>query len=501
MIWFTELSETCLTWLWHSGWQAAVVALVVWAVLIIGRRKLSSQLKYALLLIVLVKFATPPFLHLQTGLFSQSWFNKVSRTAVVVDLDRQVSAVAVAPTAATDSANDAVTNAGRPSTDHASVLPAETAEQLSTAAPSPENARLASAKSTGSLCLIAAYLAGVAFCIVRLSIRYWSVRRIVSRSFPLGIARSCTGFQPVTQETQAVSAGSLCNISDDAVQELLSQTVQELKMIRTPDLRLSDEIDGPFVIGVFNPVIVMPRQLTQQLTAEQLRIVLAHELIHVRRMDLLVGWVEITLLTIWWFHPAMWWLDRSLRQAREDCCDDVLIAKQLAQPERYCETLIQAAANSTSPALESLEPLALGFSNREHPAGRRIRRLMDDSIFRADRIRISAVVVALLLALVALPGMRQAQERQPVTSVNLRGMFGWKNLPFTIDADTEAAVNECRTIAARIRHTRGKESVFEKLETRDELLAILKERPNFFTLSIYSRHGIGLTETPSRSPN
>ena len=57
------------------------------------------------------------------------------------------------------------------------------------------------------------------------------------------------------------------------------------------------------------------------------------------------------------------------------------------------------------PSFGSPEPLALGFADREHPTGRRIRRLMDDTIFRAAQIRISAIVVlVLVLVLLAAVG-------------------------------------------------------------------------------------------------
>ncbi len=387
MSWFNEIAEACLAWLWHSGWQAAVVALAVLAILKMGQRKLSSQLKYVLLLIVLVKFATPPFLNLPTGLFSQPWFDNVSSVAAYDGWDGQTAIEAISPAAVPGSANDAIAAVSQPTVVHASTSQVQTVERRSLMAEprSLKHSRWAFAKLAGPLSMFSVYLAGVMFCIVRLGHRYWRVRQLVSRA-------------------SIVDAGP--------VYDQLTAASQKLSMRRKPELRLSADSNAPFALGAFRPVIVLPEKMVAQLESEKQQIVIAHELVHVRRLDLVVGWAEVLLSTLWWFHPAMWWLKRSLRRTREDCCDDVLIASQLAQPERYCETLIEAAANSTGPSLELLEPLVLGFSNREHPAGRRIRRLMDDSIFRSDRIRISAIVVALLLALVALPGMRQAETNQ-----------------------------------------------------------------------------------------
>lgn len=400
-----ELAETCLAWLWHSGWQAAIVAVIVFAVLKIGRDRISSQLRYAMLLIVLLKFATPPFLGLPTGFFSQRFF--AQRFATEDSTPGGDRAVALAtPTAFAVERRSA--SGGDSNT---SVVPLEVvateehsaisgiADQPSALGDSvrnisannrPTNKILANnipvtAKPAWMLCMFVLYLLGIATCLFQLCVGYWSIRRLVAKA-----------------SLQMVGP----------VYDQLIQTVRDLEMSRTPELRISDELDGPFVVGVMNPVVVMPAHLSRQLTPEQLRVVIAHELIHIRRQDLVAGWLEVLLRAFWWFHPAMWWLKPALRQIREDCCDDALIASKLAQPERYCETLIVAAASPTAPPLESLEPLALGFANREHPAGRRIRRLMDDSIFRSDRIRVSAIVVTLLLSLVTLPGTRLDQVSQ-----------------------------------------------------------------------------------------
>ncbi|MCA9016874.1 MAG: M56 family metallopeptidase, partial [Planctomycetaceae bacterium] len=244
----------------------------------------------------------------------------------------------------------------------------------------------------------------------------------------------------------------------------------------------SEETDAPFAIGAFRPVIVMPRAMTEQLQPDQLTIVIAHELAHIRRRDLFIGWFETLVSIVWWFHPALWWLRKSLRQTREDCCDDLLLAHQLAEPERYCETLIEAARRQST---RLAEPLVLGFVHQEHPATRRIRRLMDGSLFRADRLRYPALIFALLVALVILPGMRP--ERQPVTKTTLEGNFGWRNLPFQIDAAEEAAIKECRDLAQTYFFTRNDIRDFSLPETREKLEAILEQHPKLF----YAQHLLG----------
>ena len=377
-----HLIELCIRWMLHAGWQAAIVALIVFVFLRLSRNRISSQLRYALLLIVLVKFATPPFMPLSSGLFSQP---VVTELEIDKNMAEQFAFSTVGPALPSSVSNNpdiqaapaVQTSQTKTTTQN---LPAETQTGQF------QNHRAATFSSGihWRIWLTRFYLAGLTIGSLRLVLGYWRIRQIVRRA-------------------ELKHKGSLCRV--------VSEITTKLNMRFAPELRLSDDVDTPFATGAFNPVIVLPRSLTKQLSSDQLEIVIAHELVHIRRRDLVIGWIEVVLATIWWFHPAIWWLGRSLRQTREDCCDDVLLTNRIAEPEQYCETIIQAAAHQSRP---SFEPVALGFSNPQHPAGRRIKRLMDDSVLRSDRLRLPAICLAITLALVVLPGMRQAaQVAQP----------------------------------------------------------------------------------------
>ena len=60
---------------------------------------------------------------------------------------------------------------------------------------------------------------------------------------------------------------------------------------RIPDVRVSAEIDAPQVVGVLRPTVLLPRIGVLSLTMHQRDLALAHELMHVRRRDLLIGWI------------------------------------------------------------------------------------------------------------------------------------------------------------------------------------------------------------------
>jgi hypothetical protein len=79
-------------------------------------------------------------------------------------------------------------------------------------------------------------------------------------------------------------------------------------------------------MGVFRSLILLPASALTALSAEQLEVVLAHELAHIRRADYLWNIPQTMIETLFFFHPAVWWVSSNLRQQRELCCDDVALA-------------------------------------------------------------------------------------------------------------------------------------------------------------------------------
>ncbi len=85
-------------------------------------------------------------------------------------------------------------------------------------------------------------------------------------------------------------------------------------------------LDVPAVVGWFRPVILLPLTVLAGLSQQQLEAVIAHELVHIRRWDYFVNLFQIAAETVLFYHPAVWWVSRRIRQERENCCDDAAVA-------------------------------------------------------------------------------------------------------------------------------------------------------------------------------
>ncbi|HEX4308664.1 MAG TPA: M56 family metallopeptidase [Acidobacteriaceae bacterium] len=81
----------------------------------------------------------------------------------------------------------------------------------------------------------------------------------------------------------------------------------------------------PRVVGVFRPVLLLPEKIVDRLSAPQLRSILAHESCHVRCRDNLTAAIHMVVEAIFWFHPAVWLIERRLIEECERACDEVVL--------------------------------------------------------------------------------------------------------------------------------------------------------------------------------
>jgi beta-lactamase regulating signal transducer with metallopeptidase domain len=112
----------------------------------------------------------------------------------------------------------------------------------------------------------------------------------------------------------------------------------------TPSIALctSDQVQVPTAIGFFKPAVVIPAWLLDDLSPEELNQILLHELAHLRRRDDWTNLVQQIVKALFFFHPAVWWIERKLSLEREMACDDAVLAAT-AQPRAYAECLAHLA--------------------------------------------------------------------------------------------------------------------------------------------------------------
>ena len=124
---------------------------------------------------------------------------------------------------------------------------------------------------------------------------------------------------------------------------------RRLGLSRLVEVCESPAIVGPMLIGWIKPVVIVPTAALSNLTPAQVEALLAHELAHVRRHDYLVNLLQSGVETVLFYHPAVWLVSREVRQAREECCDDLAVA--VSDRVVYVSALADLAALTAGPRL------------------------------------------------------------------------------------------------------------------------------------------------------
>ena len=211
--------------------------------------------------------------------------------------------------------------------------------------------------------IIAAWLLGVLLQSLRVT-RHWRESRILLRSA-----------KPVR---------------DDALQAMFAEQARKLGLRRMPRLRTSDAIVSPQVTGLLRPVVLLPSEET--LSPEELAMALAHELAHLHRGDLWLGWVPAVAQRLFFFHPLVRWAMREYAIYREAACDAQVLQRHRAAPHAYGHLLLRLGV--AAPVHSSLA----GASSTFQSLKRRLLMLQQGMGDTAPRTRGWMLVVVIALA-------------------------------------------------------------------------------------------------------
>ncbi len=156
----------------------------------------------------------------------------------------------------------------------------------------------------------------------------------------------------------------------------------------------SRQLDAPVVLGWFRPVVLLPVTALTGLNEAQLRAVIAHELAHIQRLDALVNLFQVAVESLLFYHPAVWWLGKRIREERENCCDDTAVA--------ICGSAITYAHALAHLAESRVAPQLVMAANRG-PLAVRVARLLgiDKSSGARRGANLSVGVLCLSAALLA----------------------------------------------------------------------------------------------------
>jgi beta-lactamase regulating signal transducer with metallopeptidase domain len=196
---------------------------------------------------------------------------------------------------------------------------------------------------------------GVCVALVRLFAGLWQLRQL---------RQSCT----------AIAASDL--------DPLVRTTVDSISASRSVTVATSDSVRVPAAIGFWKRTIILPAWTLRELPPSDLNVILLHEFAHLRRADEWTNLFQKIVRAIFFFNPAVWWIESQLSVEREMACDDAVLA-ETANPHGYATCLVSLLEKSLAHRGLSLAQAAV---HRAREASLRLAKILDKNRPAATRV-------------------------------------------------------------------------------------------------------------------
>jgi beta-lactamase regulating signal transducer with metallopeptidase domain len=202
---------------------------------------------------------------------------------------------------------------------------------------------------------------GASAAMLRLLAGLWRLRQL---------RRSCTpiiaaDLDPAVRKTVEAIGASGSMISSNSI------------MIAT-----SECVRVPAAIGFWKRTIVLPGWTLRELPAQDLNVILLHEFAHLRRSDDWTNLIQKIVRALFFFHPAVWWIEKRISVEREMACDDAVLA-ETANPRGYATCLVSLLEKSLAQRRWSMAQAAV---HRAREASLRLAQILDKNRPAATRV-------------------------------------------------------------------------------------------------------------------
>ena len=149
-----------------------------------------------------------------------------------------------------------------------------------------------------------------------------------------------------------------------------TELIENMAIRKSIRLMESAIVKAPLVIGHFKPMVLIPVGMLTGMPHKQVEAVLVHELAHILRKDYLINIFQSLIDIIYFYHPGIRWISAHIRSEREHCCDDIALSV-------FGDSLSFAKALASLQASDFHQPeLAMAATGKNGKLYHRIKRLI-----------------------------------------------------------------------------------------------------------------------------
>lgn len=420
-------------WLLRSTLQASMLIGLILLVQITLRSKLGPRWSHAIWLVLLLRMVLPWAPQSRASIFNlipQSFPQIQTEYAPAQPANENFkSPVADKKTtpafagAGSASAQAEVTSVSTSDTSEASSQPTAAVPQ-----PGPAEARQAkSAFLRAAKVLPLIWLAGALVLGIYICASNFNLLRIVRRERPL---------------------------TDQKILDLLEDCKAEMGIRTILGVVATDKVKSACLFGFVRPRLLLPKGMIEALNREELRYVFLHELGHLKRHDIYLGWLMSILQVLHWFNPLVWLAFYRMRADRELACDALVLGRltsavptergpsgglagmQADESRNYGRTIVSLLERFSRP---QVLPALVGILETKAQLKRRVRMIAE---FKKNSYQWSPLAVGLIIVLgcVSLPNAKREKTSEGTSATWSSGTGNWVN--YTSGAQITAMVED-----------------------------------------------------------
>ena len=196
-------------------------------------------------------------------------------------------------------------------------------------------------------------------------------------------------------------------------QQSVLKVLQRTGLSGSVPIRASAATTIPLVVGFLKPMILLPSAMLLSMSADQVESIIMHELYHIRRLDHIVNMLQLLLEIVLFYHPAMWWISRVIRQLREESVDEWVVS-QIEHPKEYAHALLQL---EQSRGASMPQPMVAATQSRNH-LFTRIKHMMTMKTRSLSTGHKLATTLAFILAFVTVAWVKPVIPGQTSTETS-----------------------------------------------------------------------------------
>lgn len=200
-------------------------------------------------------------------------------------------------------------------------------------------------------------------------------------------------------------------IENDELQTELAQLCNRMKINRMPQL-LTGDVQGPMICGVVKPSIILPDRKLELASHKELCLILAHELAHVKRHDVMWAWLLMSAQLFFFFHPLVWLFRREWLFAQESACDLLAIQTTDSLCADYGRMLLGHVVRHTLAA----EPAGIGIAEPYETLKRRINAMTKFTPITGKKQAAIWITIGILALVGIVPWMLSARDHRLTSS-------------------------------------------------------------------------------------